>query len=112
MGVALGRMDRNDEAGKVLQTANAQDAKNPWAHRNLAEMLMKAAKPDEAISHYEAATDIQPNDQIAWLGVEDACRVTGRTKAAEEAYRFCDRDESRQRFRGKHNGKERGSRTD
>jgi len=87
LGVALGRMGRDDEAGEVLKAAIAQDAKNPWAHRNLAGMLMKDAKPNEAIPHYEAATQIQPNDQIAWLGLAEACRLTGRTKAAEDAYR-------------------------
>lgn len=87
LGVALGRMGKRDEAVEVLRAAVNQDRSNPWAQRNLGALLLQTDKASEAIVHYEAATRLLPNDQIAWLGLADACRLSGRTQQAEDAYR-------------------------
>ena len=87
LGVALGRMGRQEEAIAVLRAAVQRDGKNPWAQRNLGGLLLQTGKAEESISHYEAATRLLPDDQIAWLGLADACRLAKRTKDAEAAYR-------------------------
>jgi Flp pilus assembly protein TadD len=86
LGVALGRLGRCDEAVDVLRTAVSRDERNPWAHRNLGAMLLQAKQTAESIPHYQAATRLLPNDQIAWLGLADACRLAGRTQEAQDAY--------------------------
>ena len=86
LGVALGRMGRPDEAVDVLRAAVAQDQKNPWAQRNLGAMLLRTGQAAEAILHLHAATQLLPNDQIAWLGLADGCRLAGRTQESKDAY--------------------------
>lgn len=87
LGVALGRMGRRDEAIAVLRVAVRRDGKNPWANRNLGGLLLQAGHAEESINYYETATRLLPDDQIAWLGLADACRLAKRTKDAEAAYR-------------------------
>lgn len=87
LGVALGRMGRADEAISVLRAALRQDERNPWAHRNLGTMLLQTQKATEAIPHFRDATQLLPEDQLAWLGLADAHRLAGNTKEAESAYR-------------------------
>ena len=72
LGVALGRMGRDDEAMDVLRAVVEQDQKNGWAHRNLGAILVRTGRSTEAIPHYQAATQLLPNDQIVWLGLADA----------------------------------------
>lgn len=86
LGVALGRMGQHDEAVDVLRAAVTQDQKNPWAHRNLGALRLRTGHATEAIPHFQAATQLLPNDQIAWLGLADACRVAGRVQESEDAY--------------------------
>lgn len=86
LGVALGRMGRCDEAVAVLRTAVGQEPRNPWAHRNLGAMLVQTEQTAEAVGHYQKATQLLPADQIAWLGLADACRLLGRTQEAQDAY--------------------------
>ena len=85
--VALGRMGHADEAISVLRAAARQDERNPWAHRNLGTMLLQTHKAAEAIPHFRAATQLLPEDQLAWQGLADAHRLAGNTKEAESAYR-------------------------
>ena len=87
LGVALGRLDRPDDAVEVLRAAVSQDQGNPWAHRNLGAMLMKVGQPTEALPHFQAATRLLPKDQIAWIGLADANRQVGKAKNAADAYR-------------------------
>jgi tetratricopeptide (TPR) repeat protein len=86
LGVALGRMGRYEEAVEVLRGVVKQDARNPWAHRSLGAMLIQTDKIAEAIPHCQLATQMLPNDQIAWLGLADAHRLAGNAKEAERAY--------------------------
>ena len=87
LGVALGHLDRPDDAVEVLRAAVSQDQGNPWAHRNLGAMLMKVGQPTEALPHFQAATRLLPKDQIAWIGLADANRQVGKAKNAADAYR-------------------------
>ena len=79
-------MGRADEAISVLRAAVRQDEKNPWAHRNLGTMLLQTQKAIEAVPHFRAATQLLPEDQLAWLGLADAQRLAGNSKEAENAY--------------------------
>lgn len=87
LGVALGRMGRTTEAIPVLRGAVERDGKNPWAQRNLGGLLLQEGKAEEALGHFQQATRLLSQDQLAWLGLADACRLTNRVKEAEVAYR-------------------------
>ena len=41
----------------------------------------------KALPHFQAATHLLPKDQIAWIGLADACRQVGNAKNATDAYR-------------------------
>ncbi len=58
--------------------------KNPWASRNLGALLMKLG---EAVRHFKVVTQLVPDDQMAWLGLGDACRLSGNSADARTAYR-------------------------
>jgi tetratricopeptide (TPR) repeat protein len=88
----LGKRGANQRVEKAVywlaeaREAVRQDEGNPWAHRNLGAMLLQTEKTAEAIPHFQAATRLQPSDQIAWLGLADAHRLAGNTKDAEQSY--------------------------
>jgi len=87
LGVALGRMGRDAEGVEVLRIAVEQDQNNPWAQRTLGGLLLRTGKALEAIPHCKLAAKLLPQDQIAWLGLTDAYRLTGDAAKAEHAYR-------------------------
>jgi Flp pilus assembly protein TadD len=69
LGIALlnwntgGSLDR---AIALFQDILRQEPKNPYAHFCLGIIFDHSGRTDEAIPHYEAVTQIDPNDAAAW----------------------------------------------
>jgi len=87
LGVALMRQGHNDEAVTELRQAIADDASNPYAHRNLGGALLRLDRPAEAIEPLRKTTELNPTDERAWFGLAQALELTKDMEGADEAYR-------------------------
>ena len=47
----------------------------------------EARQAGEAVRYFKAVTQLVPDDQMAWLGLGDACRLSGNSANARTAYR-------------------------
>lgn len=87
LGVALMRTAQSQEALAELLRAVQDAPDNPWAHRNLASVLLHLDQVSEGVEHMRQATELNPTDQLAWFGLGQALELAQDTGAADEAYR-------------------------
>ena len=64
LGVSYERGKDPDAALGYLVRAVDQDPTNPYAHRNLGAVLAKLGRHEEAESHFRAAYELMPSDQM------------------------------------------------
>jgi Flp pilus assembly protein TadD len=81
LALAQCRLGKYDDAYKNF----ARAAGELNGHLNVATMLERAGREDDAIKHYEAALRVQPNSTIALRRVIDLYHRTGRNDRAEAA---------------------------
>jgi len=81
LALAQCRLGKYDDAYKNF----ARAAGELNGHLNVATMLERAGREDDAIKHYEAALRVQPNSTVALRRVIDLYQRTGRTDRAEQA---------------------------
>jgi len=81
LALAQCRLGKYDDAYKNF----ARAAGELEGHLNVATMLERAGREDDAIKHYEAALRVRPNSTIALRRVIDLYHRTGRNERAEAA---------------------------
>jgi Flp pilus assembly protein TadD len=86
LGVAQLRLGDDAAAAESLETAVRQDDENPWAHRNLAAVMVRQDKVAEALAHLRRATDLAPRDLAAWFGLTQVLERTDDLEGADETY--------------------------
>lgn len=86
-GVALRRLERNDEAEREFSEAIRISPRDPDAHRWLGEIALGRKKYDVAIQHFDAALGEAPDYIRPLLGRAQALEEAGRGEEAEPAYR-------------------------
>ena len=81
LGLALCRLGKFDEAYK-----NFARAAGPYTgNLNIARMLERFGRDDDAIKYYEAARQIEPNSTLALKRLGELYKRTGRTDPAQAA---------------------------
>jgi len=85
LGVALGNIDKLDEAVAVYQQQLCINPNHEVARNNLGMLLTKQGKLDEAIAAYQQLS-INPNNEYAWYDLGEALRGQGKFDEAIEAY--------------------------
>ncbi len=66
----------SDKAIDELSKAVAADSKDPIAQHSLAEALDAAGRRQEALAHYEAATQLEPSNEVYSVSYKAALGVT------------------------------------
>ena len=87
LGVAYVRSKKPVEAQRALETAVRLDPEDSYALRNLGGMLLTI--PDQAGRSRELlkkATELAPNDPMAWMGLANAEEALGNMADADAAY--------------------------
>lgn len=85
LGVALLRSNKNEEGLRELTIAVENGTDNPWAHRNLGAVLARLKRFPEAVKHLRIATELSPQDQLAWYGYGQALEAMD-SEDADNAY--------------------------
>ena len=65
LGVAFARLDQYDEAARVLTGVVQATPDDPLAKRNLAAVLMRGGKAQEALPYFRQAASLAPADRVA-----------------------------------------------
>jgi tetratricopeptide (TPR) repeat protein len=86
LGVAYAKEDRHKEAVAILEKAVAVDPSNSWAQRNLGGCLLALDEVDRGTACLLRATELNPKDQQAFLGLAEAHRMAGNLEQADAAY--------------------------
>jgi Tfp pilus assembly protein PilF len=81
LGLAYCRLGKTDEAYKAFTRATGQLTGN----LNMAKMMERFGREDDAIRYYEAARDIDPNNTIALRRLSDLYQRIGRVSEADSA---------------------------
>jgi len=63
-GVLRDRQGRARSAAAWLERATDLDPRNPWYHRQAAAIHARAARPDDALRHLEAAVALEPDSAL------------------------------------------------
>jgi glutathione synthase/RimK-type ligase-like ATP-grasp enzyme len=86
-GTLLAEMGAIDAACRVYAEAILHHPQNPLPHVNLANLLLRASKYDEARRHYEAVLAIDPDHAPAHQGLGAVLADIGEREAAREHFR-------------------------
>ena len=86
-GNLLAEMGFIDAACHVYAEAVLHHPQNPVPHVNLANLLLRASRYDEARRHYEAALEIDPGHAAAHQGLGAVLADLGERQAAREHFR-------------------------
>jgi len=86
LGVTYAKEERHQEAVAVLEEAVAADPNNSWAQRNLGGCLWALGEVERGTSCLLRATELNPKDQQAFLGLAEAYRMSGDLEQADDAY--------------------------
>ena len=86
-GTLLAEMGAIDAACRVYAEAILHHPQNPIPHVNLANLLLRASKYEEARRHYEAALEIDPDHAPAHQGLGAVLADLGERDAAREHFR-------------------------
>jgi glutathione synthase/RimK-type ligase-like ATP-grasp enzyme len=81
-GTLLTKIGAISAAFRVYAEAILHHPDNPMAHVNLANLLLRAAKYEEARDHYQAALKVDPNNAHAHQGLGAALSDLGERAAA------------------------------
>jgi len=101
-GSLLTAMGATDAACRVYSEAILHHPDNPTGHVNLANLLLRASRYQQAREHYEAALRIDPEHAAAHQGLGAVLADIGERDAAREHFRkgFRDRAVSTLPYRG------------
>ncbi len=86
LGVAYAKEERHEEAVTVLEKTVAADPNNSWAQRNLGACLLALDEVDRGTACLLRATELNPKDQQAFLGLAEAYRMAGNLEKSDAAY--------------------------
>lgn len=86
-GFLANRVGAHDQAVDIFTKAVSVDETDTDARRGLANALVNLDRPQEALGHYEALLDRDPEDFRAWNGKGVVLDLLGEHLAAQEAYR-------------------------
>jgi cytochrome c-type biogenesis protein CcmH/NrfG len=86
--MALGR---KADAEAAYRKALAREPGSASLYLNLARVLAQAGRMDEALTHGETATRLDPDEVEVWEFYSNANRVAGKTETANEASRILER---------------------
>jgi tetratricopeptide (TPR) repeat protein len=87
-GLAAAGQGKHQEAIRHYEAGLRRDPGMPSLHRNLAISLVEAGVRGRALSEFQQATELDPLDSEAWLGL---CTLQIRLRRADEAARSLDR---------------------
>jgi glutathione synthase/RimK-type ligase-like ATP-grasp enzyme/Tfp pilus assembly protein PilF len=87
-GTLLAEMGAIDAACRVYAEAILHHPQNPLPHVNLANLLLRASKYEEARRHYEAVLAIDPDHAPAHQGLGAVLSDLGEREAAREHFRW------------------------
>lgn len=83
----------------LLEEALRLCPNSPEAHNNLGVLLEETGAYPQALAHYQAAAQAQPDFAPAWFGVGEVYRKTGQFALALEAYlRICQEDQDARKY--------------
>ena len=74
------------KAEATLRRAVAMRPKRPEAYYNLAQVLGKTGRGDEALMHFNKALELRPNFTSVWLGMAEVHQKRGDFEDARGAY--------------------------
>ena len=86
LGVTYAKEDRHQDAVAILEEAVAADPSNSWAQRNLGGCLLALGEVDRGTACLLRATELNPKDQQAFLGLAEAYRMAGNLEQADAVY--------------------------
>jgi hypothetical protein len=86
-GTLLAEMGAIDAACRVYSEAILHHPRNPMAHVNLANLLLRASRYQEAREHYEAALRVDPDHAAAHQGLGAVLSDLGDRAGAREHFR-------------------------
>lgn len=86
LGVTYAKEERHQEAVPILEKAVAADTDNSWAQRNLGACLLALGQVDRGTTCLLRATELNPKDQQAFLGLAEAYRMAGNFEQADDTY--------------------------
>jgi tetratricopeptide (TPR) repeat protein len=86
-GIALGQLDRHQEALAAYQRALRDRPDYPEALNNLGTALERLGRPAEAAAAFRRALALRPDEPDWWGNLGNALRDLRQTEAAEAAYR-------------------------
>ena len=86
LGVTYAKEDRHEDAVAILEEAVATDPSNPWAQRNLGASLLALREVERGTACLLRATELNPKDQQAFLGLAEAYRMAGNLEQADTLY--------------------------
>ena len=85
LGIAQARSGKLEDAITTLRTAVSLDEANPWAHKNLAALLMEqGGELDQSRYHFSQAVSAMPGDQQSLYGMSQVLLKQGKTAEAAE----------------------------
>jgi tetratricopeptide (TPR) repeat protein len=87
LGVTYAKEEHYQEAVTILEKAVAADPNNSWAQRNLGGCLLALKEVERGTACLLRATQLNPKDQQAFLGLAEACRMADKLEEADAAYR-------------------------
>lgn len=88
LGVAQTRLGRDADACETLADAVAKEPHNLFAVRNLAGVLGRAGRYDEALPHFRALNDAQPEDPSLLFGLAQVLEELGGEHLDEAKQRY------------------------
>ena len=86
LGVTYAKEDRHQDAVAILEEAVAADPSNSWAQRNLGGCLLALREVERGTACLLRATQLNPKDQQAFLGLAEAYRMAGNLEQADAVY--------------------------
>ncbi|MBE7463190.1 MAG: tetratricopeptide repeat protein [Planctomycetes bacterium] len=73
--IALVKLGRQAEAGRVLDVALRQNPDNTLTHANQGWALLEAGEPQKAMEHFREALRLEPNNEWARQGIVEALKA-------------------------------------
>lgn len=90
LGLTFARQGRHEEAVEVFEETSAIAPQNPFICRALGETLrLMPGRLPEAKEYLKKATQLAPNDPVAWLGYAEVCEKLESWDDAGAAFQKC-----------------------
>jgi len=86
LGGALLALGRHDAAMAAFRKSLAIES-NPAGWSNLGTLQFSLGRYDEAQKSFEQAVALAPADYLMWANLGDACRASGATECADQAWK-------------------------